>query len=54
MFGNQNEMIGVCKFDIMENNFFIVFDYVIMPHNMMILYFRLPCFYVSNSALFFT
>ena len=24
-----------------------------MPHNMIILYFHLPYFYVSNSALFF-
>ena len=39
----------------MESNCFIFllrFTYILMPHNMMILYFRLPYFHVSNSALF--
>ena len=42
----------VCKFDIMENNFSMVFEYVftyiLMPHNMIILYFHLPYFHVSK------
>ena len=42
----------VCKFDIMDNNFFSVykyfFTYILMPHNMIILYFHLPYFHVSK------
>ena len=49
----------VCKFGTMENNFFYCFSfitcciylYILLPHNMIILYFCLPYFYVSNSAL---
>ena len=48
----------VCMFDIMENNFFIVFNYVstyiLGPHIMIIFYFYLPNFHVSNSALICT
>ena len=40
----------------LENNFFNVFDYVftyiLMPPNMIILYFHSPYFHVSNSVLF--
>ena len=51
----------VCKFDIMENNIFIVFYYVyiyiyahtLMSHSMAIPYFYLPYFQVSNGVLFF-
>ena len=46
----------ICKFDIMENRFYFVFynvfTYILMPYNMIILYFHLPHFHVSNSALF--
>ena len=34
--------------------FLLCFEYILMPHDMMILCFRLPYFHVSNSALFFT
>ena len=34
--------------------FYYGFTYILMPHNMMTLYFNLPYFHVSNSALFFT
>ena len=49
---------GFWKFDIMENNIFFVFDYVftyiLMSHDIIILYFHLLYFHVvSNSALFF-
>ena len=33
--------------------FYLVLTYILMPHNMIILYFHLPYFHVSNSALFF-
>ena len=40
---------------MMENSLFIVFDFVfsynLMPHNMITLYFHLPYFHVSSSAL---
>ena len=45
----------VCKFDIMENDFFIVLiTYILTPHNMIMRYFHLPNFHVLNSALLFT
>ena len=37
----------------MENNFFLLF-HLLMPYNMILLYFRLPYFYVQYSALFST
>ena len=40
----------------MENNFFIVFNYVLtyilMVHTMIIMFFHLPYFHVLNNALF--
>ena len=30
----------------------VLLFHILMPYDMMILYFRLPCFHVSNSALF--
>ena len=33
---------------------FYCFTFIVMPHNMIILYFRLPHFHVSNSASFST
>ena len=44
----------VCKFDTIENNVRIDFDYaftyILIPHNMIILYFHLPYFHVLDSA----
>ena len=46
----------IYRFDIMENKFFIDFDYIftyiLMSHNMIILYFHSPYFHVSNRAIF--
>ena len=34
--------------------FWLCFTYILMPHKMVILYFPLPCFHVSNTvALYF-
>ena len=47
----------VCKIDLIKNNLLIAFycfTYVLMPHVMLILYYRLPYCHVSNSALFST
>ena len=43
----------VCKFDTTISLFSIMFYIYFMPQGM-IFYFRLSCFHVSNSALFFT
>ena len=52
----------ICKFDMMVNNFFIVFfyyvythefTYILMSQNKTRSYFWLPYFHVSNSSIFF-
>ena len=49
-------ILGFGDFDIMENNifnvFFIMFSYTLMPHNIILINFRLPYFHVLISALF--
>ena len=53
IFGNIVENVSRSVFfDTKENNFFLLF-HILMPHNMIIFYLRLPHFHVSNSALFF-
>ena len=52
--GSQVLNEWVYKFDTIENNVLVDFDYaftyILIPHNMIILYFYLPYFHVSDSA----
>ena len=56
LFGNQvwnySGFVSLTQWRATVSFFLLRFTYILMPHNMMILYFRLPYFHVSNSALF--
>ena len=58
-FGESNlKWQWVCKFGIVKTTFHYFYSrfymYTLMLHNIMILYFHLPYFHVSSSALIFT